>query len=173
MTDQIETRWLSREPVAGIAFLVNDPVRVISGVAAGQRAWVVGLLSPIPEPLYRIELESGSEVEVSESQLVGADSDPGDAMARLQRWYSSHCDGDWEHAAGVAIRTLDNPGWSLSVDLRGTPLEHRQFEDIRDETDQRSWVVCRVREGKFEAYGGPHMLGKIVHEFLAWAASER
>jgi hypothetical protein len=41
-------------------------------------------------------------------------------LPRLQRWYHSQSDGTWEHASGVRIETLDNPGWSLKVDLRGT-----------------------------------------------------
>ena len=30
---------------------------------------------------------------------------------RLQKWYKSQCNGDWEHSFGIKIETLDNPGW--------------------------------------------------------------
>src|SRR5262245_61783535 len=70
--------------------------------------------------------------------------------ARLERWFTSCCDGDWEHAGGVQIESLDNPGWSLKVDLHGTPLEHRDFAEIHEEQNDRNWVVCRVRDGRFE-----------------------
>jgi Immunity protein 53 len=33
-----------------------------------------------------------------------------------------HCDGDWEHSSGVSIGTIDNPGWSLDVELAETNL---------------------------------------------------
>lgn len=36
---------------------------------------------------------------------------------RLEDWYQSNCDGDWEHGFGVTIESLDNPGWSLTADL--------------------------------------------------------
>ena len=40
--------------------------------------------------------------------------EPRDALYLLQRWYVAQCDGEWEHAYGVEIGTLDNPGWSIS-----------------------------------------------------------
>ena len=42
-----------------------------------------------------------------------------DELQLLQEWYVAQCDGDWEHSYGVKIDTLDNPGWSLKVDLVG------------------------------------------------------
>jgi Immunity protein 53 len=45
----------------------------------------------------------------------------------LQKWYQSQCNGDWEHSYGITIQTLDNPGWSLFVNLDGTMMEERSF----------------------------------------------
>jgi hypothetical protein len=45
-----------------------------------------------------------------------------DELARLRAWYSARCDGNWEHEHGVKIDTLDNPGWSVVIDLEGTDL---------------------------------------------------
>jgi len=45
----------------------------------------------------------------------------------LMSWYADQCDGDWEHQYGVCIETLDNPGWTLTIDLIGTPLADRSF----------------------------------------------
>jgi hypothetical protein len=61
-----------------------------------------------------------------------------DVLAELQRWYLDQCDGDWEHAYGITIDTLDNPGWSLRIDLTETPLsdrEYRRAEAHRTEDD--------------------------------------
>nr|TKK07812.1 hypothetical protein SrhCFBP13529_11555 [Stenotrophomonas rhizophila] len=44
------------------------------------------------------------------------------ALDRLQKWYADQCDGDWEHSFGIRIDTLDNPGWTVSVDLTDTAL---------------------------------------------------
>lgn len=37
-------------------------------------------------------------------------------------WYVRECDDDWEHSYGVKIDTLDNPGWTIAIDLRETSL---------------------------------------------------
>jgi hypothetical protein len=38
----------------------------------------------------------------------------------LLKWYKSHCNGDWEHGRGIHLDTIDNPGWSLSINLEDT-----------------------------------------------------
>ena len=38
----------------------------------------------------------------------------------LQSWYEKQCNSDWEHNYGIKIETLDNPGWSITVDLVDT-----------------------------------------------------
>ena len=35
----------------------------------------------------------------------------------LMQWRLDQCDNDWEHCHGVSIGTLDNPGWTLRIDL--------------------------------------------------------
>lgn len=35
----------------------------------------------------------------------------------LENWYSSNCDGDWEHGYGIRIETLDNPVWAVRINL--------------------------------------------------------
>jgi len=51
----------------------------------------------------------------------------------LSSWYHSHCDGDWEHSARIRISTIDNPGWSISINLEGTELEETNFEEFKKE----------------------------------------
>ena len=43
-------------------------------------------------------------------------------LERLPWWYTSMCNGDWEHTYGVFISNIDNPGWSLKVELKDTYL---------------------------------------------------
>lgn len=107
------------------------------------------------------------------------DSPRQDTLFRLQRWYASHCDGDWEHTYGVQIDTLDNPGWSLKIDLYGTELENVSFDrllvGISEEAALQggdgdvSWYVCEVINAQFVAIGGPRNLGDIIEVFLEWA----
>jgi hypothetical protein len=105
--------------------------------------------------------------------------DVNNLLPRLQRWYVSNCDGDWEHSWGVTITTLDNPGWHVKVNLEGTRMEGKAFNafehgvgyDLPEDPDnpEAAWIVCRVADNAFEAAGGPHQLAEIIATFLNWA----
>jgi hypothetical protein len=96
-----------------------------------------------------------------------------DTLQELQRWYQSQCDGDWEHCYGVKIDTLDNPGWSVTIELNETNLADRPFTELQRMEHETDWIVCRVREAKFEGNGGPFMLDEILRVFLEWAMEAR
>ena len=89
-------------------------------------------------------------------------------IEELQAWYEGQCDGDWEHEFGVRIETLDNPGWSVEINLEGTALEGIAFARIHDMAPEREWLSCRVEGGKFQGAGGAPMLGTIIRTFLDW-----
>ena len=91
-----------------------------------------------------------------------------DVLTELQRWYEAQCDGDWEHQYGVTIETLDNPGWTVSIDLINTDLETKEFREITNLEPERNWIACRVENGKFEGAGGTQMLEEIIKVFLGW-----
>ena len=92
------------------------------------------------------------------------------ALRRLQEWYTAQCNGDWEHSYGVSIGTIDNPGWSLEVDLAGTHLEGKAFAELkRDYEHERDWLTCSIRDGKFMGWCGPKKLENMIEVFLAWA----
>lgn len=93
-------------------------------------------------------------------------------LKRLQNWYKMHCDGDWEHSYGVAIDTLDNPGWKLSVDLTDTLLEDVEFLPIHIESkgDENSfWMDCQKNENSFIGMGSADSLENLLATFLDWA----
>ena len=92
---------------------------------------------------------------------------PGE-LDELQHWYESQCDGDWEHTYGIKIGTLDNPGWSLDIELTDTELEQRPFASLRNLEHERDWMICEVVDGKFRGRGGPTMLRPILRTFLDW-----
>jgi hypothetical protein len=94
-------------------------------------------------------------------------------LQQLQQWYQSHCDGEWEHSYGVVIGTLDNPGWSVRIDLVATPLAARAFTEVKRLENETNWIRCCVREGKFEGHGGPFMLEEILRIFLTWATESQ
>ena len=86
----------------------------------------------------------------------------------LQNWYLSNCDGDWEHNQNVLITTLDNPGWSIDINLEGTVMEDVEFEKLFTENSEHDWFCCRVEQGKFLGDGGPLNLGDIIDVFRNW-----
>jgi hypothetical protein len=92
------------------------------------------------------------------------------ALHRLQRWFQAQSDGDWEHGEGIAIETLDNPGWSLKISLAETPLEHKPFAELkRDYESETEWLTCFLRDGKFIGVCGPQKLEEMIEVFLTWA----
>ncbi len=95
-----------------------------------------------------------------------------DVSRWLQSWYSAQCDGDWEHQHGVKIGTLDNPGWSLDVDLVGTALEGRAFSEVKQDRSEQDWIYCALREGRFYGRGGALNLTELIEVFRAWAEAD-
>ena len=91
-------------------------------------------------------------------------------LQRLEQWYEAQCDGDWEHANGLAITSLDNPGWRLAVDLADTALAAKSFpEHKRDYDHEKDWIICVVQDGKFQGHCGARQLDAMLQIFLAWA----
>jgi hypothetical protein len=80
-------------------------------------------------------------------------------LRRLETWYLSNCDGDWEHQFGVEIETLDNPGWRVKIDVTNTELESAPFS-TREEgfSDQVGWLRCWKTDAEFHAVCGPERL---------------
>ena len=92
-----------------------------------------------------------------------------DSLAWLQNWYTEQCDGDWEHANGVQIDTLDNPGWSVNINLQDTRYNEVLNAVIVDENvGDSDWIVCRIVDGKFEGRGDSLKLLAIVQRFRGW-----
>ena len=96
----------------------------------------------------------------------------------LMDWYVAQCNGEWEHSYGVEIGTLDNPGWSLKINLRETKLEDRPFtkvqsgvpaDDLNEWQRDGSWWVAEVKDWKFEAACGPLDLPAVIAVFRNWA----
>jgi hypothetical protein len=94
-----------------------------------------------------------------------------DHFNRLCNWYSAQCDGDWEHTYGIKLETLDNPGWTLEIDLSDTELQEKSFAPVHrgDSEEDVSWLHCEVVAGKFEASGGAPDLPEMLETFLQGA----
>ncbi len=89
----------------------------------------------------------------------------------LQGWYTSVCNGDWEHEYGVRIDTLDNPGWQLRIDLTNTAWEAKPFDRLKVERDEHDWVHAWTEEGAFQAACGPTNLSEALYIFREWVSN--
>jgi hypothetical protein len=100
---------------------------------------------------------------MDEDRVMYEEQEPPGPLVWLQGWYASQCNGDWEHGYGIEIRTLDNPGWTLTVHLDGTGLEGATFERREIMRGEHDWVHAWVADDKFEAACGPLNLGEALH----------
>ncbi len=96
-----------------------------------------------------------------------------DMIAWLIEWYKGNCDGDWEHYYGIKIGTLDNPGWSVDMDLVDTYLEDVQFNKVQIYVDDLNWIHCSVVDGIFRGRGSTDKLEEILKIFRQWATENK
>ncbi len=92
-----------------------------------------------------------------------------DAIEFLQTWYRAQTNGEWEHARGVTIESLDNPGWRVTIDLVETSLEGASMKAVRREKSAHDWLVCEVERDQFCGDGDPRKLVAILQVFQSWA----
>lgn len=68
--NDIDHAWFNFQALPGIAFKLNDTVRIVNGEHQDMLGTVIALSQRHPEPLYRVELgATGSELELPESLL--------------------------------------------------------------------------------------------------------
>ena len=65
--------FLDRAEIPGVKFWHNDCVRVVAGSHSGATGSLVIVLSLQPEPRFVLELESGFDVEVFQSEIQRED----------------------------------------------------------------------------------------------------
>lgn len=86
----------------------------------------------------------------------------------LMAWYRSQCNGDWEHQHGVRIGTLDNPGWTLDVDLAETPHAGSSMPQKMIERSDADWLFVEIQNDVFRARGGSGNLAEMIELFTAF-----
>ena len=85
-----------------------------------------------------------------------------DAITKLCVWYESQWVRDLHEDFGIRIDTLDNPGWSLKINLVGTGLEDKGLQETKVERSEQDWFVIRRNAQRFEAFGGPKNLDEMT-----------
>ena len=61
--------FLNHTPIPGVQFQHNNFVRITDGEHSGKSGSLVTVLTLSPEPLFVVELESGYDVRVPQSDL--------------------------------------------------------------------------------------------------------
>lgn len=89
----------------------------------------------------------------------------------LQQWYINNCDGDWEHENGIHIETLDNPGWSITIDLNGTELEGIEIPYTLTEESDEIWIGYSIANNIFKGVGSAGELNNLIEIFKAISES--
>ena len=87
----------------------------------------------------------------------------------LLKWYENHFNGDRKHSEKINISTIDNPGWSVSINLINTELEGKEFNQIKLEISENNWLTCFKKDEIFEGRCGPLNLPQIFEVFRKWA----
>ncbi len=83
----------------------------------------------------------------------------------LEMWYLSMCNGRWEHLYGVKIETIDNPGWSIKIDLSETKYAQVQMKTVKCDNGPGDWYFCSIESSTFCGVGDPTKLSVMIHEF--------
>jgi len=61
--------FLAHQPIPGVTFEHNDYVVVVTGEHAGNKGSLVNVYQLAPDPVYTLELESGHDVLVLQSEI--------------------------------------------------------------------------------------------------------
>jgi hypothetical protein len=83
----------------------------------------------------------------------------------LEDWYYANCNDEWEHNYGVKIDTIDNPGWSISIDLAETKFSKIEIERVHVEIHESDWYSFSVRESIFKGFGSINRLSFLLKKF--------
>jgi len=89
----------------------------------------------------------------------------------IEDWFFNQLNDEWEHGFGIEIRTLDNPGWSIKVDLVDTPFENISMESLYVENSEDDWYSIEVNEGVYKGYGDALKLDFLLRNFREFISS--
>lgn len=87
-------------------------------------------------------------------------------LTRLQDWFSSECNEDWEHTYGFRLETLDNPGWTFEANLAETRWAGIEIPRQRVDRSDLDWLQFEISDNKYMASGGPLNLSEMLQKFF-------
>jgi hypothetical protein len=72
-TPQQQDDFRAGRPLPGVAYAHDDLVTIGAGEQAGNVGSILALVDLCDDPVYRVEIDSGFEVDVAQSNLTRAD----------------------------------------------------------------------------------------------------
>lgn len=87
----------------------------------------------------------------------------------LQDWYLRGSDGELEPTYDIQIDTLEEPGWSLCIQLDGTALAGRALPEMAIERTQSDWIHAWTDDHALHIDCGPLNLTEAIKTFTSWA----
>lgn len=88
----------------------------------------------------------------------------------FQNWFAAECDGFWEYEERVKPCNLSNPGWTLTINLRASPLEGKVMTPI-DVGNDEDWLQVTSDGNNFRAAGNEFNLIRMFAEFRRFVSS--
>ena len=89
-------------------------------------------------------------------------------VSKLEEWYERQCNDEWEHSYGIKIDTLDNPGWSIKIDLKGTKRQGAELKRMSIERTEQNWIFYWTEENQFQICCGPKNFTEAADLFVEW-----
>ncbi|NML64459.1 hypothetical protein HHL22_04505 [Hymenobacter sp. RP-2-7] len=75
------------------------------------------------------------------------------------------CDGDWEHSYGIKLLSIDNPGWSVEINVEATLAEEVSIAYQLVEKAKDDWYGVSVEKAVFLGIGDPSKLAFLLARF--------
>ena len=66
------------------------------------------------------------------------------------------------------IVTIDNPGFSITIDLQNTSFLNKSFDRFRIDRSEHDWIYCFIYENRFNGACGPTNLSELFSIFRKW-----
>ncbi|MDR1877378.1 MAG: immunity 53 family protein, partial [Flavobacteriaceae bacterium] len=69
------------------------------------------------------------------------------------------------HSYSIKVGALDNPGWSIEIDLEDTDINFNNIPSTLIEFSEHKWIAYKVEDRCFQAFGGPLNLNLLIKVF--------
>lgn len=87
-------------------------------------------------------------------------------LEKIQVWFECQCDGEWEHFNGIEITTTDNPGWSISIDIKQADISNYDINKYNFDKDENNWSFIKIENNKFTANVSANNLSMAIDVFF-------